>query len=624
MNVLVFVIPLLVAGLLVAGRETLRPGHPRDLRRLGPVLLGVAAVGVFALFLGVGSDGSNAPFLLLAAVPLAGVALLRARRGPVAVAERSWSTPIAAQPRAGGPGRPERPPARSVARALGQVEARELATSPWFGVGIGFCVLLFMLFGFVYAGDNNESWPEYVQLAPWLAHPLAGMAVLAGHRAVTRAARDGADELFESCPTEPMTRTAGFLIAAAVPVAALTVFLAALGVANAANSPHVYGPLGADSAADALAAVVLGAGGVVLGVALGRWVRFTLAPVVAVVGIGFATITINGLGDGEWNPLVPLATAPAVEGLSPIFQDRPTWWHLLWVTGLVVVVGVVAVARHRRDRVVAVAAVAAAVIVLAAGIGATRPISSGSAARIVDLIAGPEAHQECATTGGPVEVCVYGFGRELLDRVADRVRPIAAVLPPDQPTLILRQVYDADLDDLPPEVRLLLSEDDLIRPSDEVPLSFGEGIGNVLDDPGFRIAFVALGLPVESDPEGLATVIAGEARGVVALWVATRGQNADDAAVASTPADPAAADAFERGLLVMDDCTVPSVAWSAQDLAAARAVLALPETNVARVVTAGWERWSDPGTGTDELLAALGLPAVGPFDDVEARPGLGC
>jgi hypothetical protein len=66
------------------------------------------------------------------------------------------------------------------------------------------------------------------------------------------------------------------------------------------------------------------------------------------------------------------------------------------------------------------------------------------------------------------------------------------------------------------------------------------------------------------------------------------------------------------------------VVWSPQDRSAARTVLALPETQVARVVTDGWSRWSDPRTGTDELLAALGLPAVGPFDAVVAEAGEPC
>ena len=119
-------------------------------------------------------------------------------------------------------------------------------------------------------------------------------------------------------------------------------------------------------------------------------------------------------------------------------------------------------------------------------------------------------------------------------------------------------------------------------------------------------------------------MITGQARGVVALWLATRGADADAVRSASTSDYPGSADAFERGSLQTGMCSVPPVVWSAQDLAAARAVLALPETQVARVVTDGWPRWSDPRTGTDELLAALGLPAVGPFDAVVAQPGQPC
>ena len=113
-------------------------------------------------------------------------------------------------------------------------------------------------------------------------------------------------------------------------------------------------------------------------------------------------------------------------------------------------------------------------------------------------------------------------------------------------------------------------------------------------------------------------MVAGQARGVVAMWLATRA--ADGAALAhSASVDPWSAEAIDRRLPDSHECRVPPVVWSAQDLAAARAVLALPDTQVAPVVRDGWPRWSDPRTGTDELLAALGLRAVGPFDAIVAR-----
>jgi hypothetical protein len=111
---------------------------------------------------------------------------------------------------------------------------------------------------------------------------------------------------------------------------------------------------------------------------------------------------------------------------------------------------------------------------------------------------------------------------------------------------------------------------------------------------------------------------------VVALWLATRGLDPDAAAAASTAADPGSADAFARGSVEDDTCNAPAVVWSGQDLAAARAVIALPDEDVTRIVGDGWGRWIDPRVGTDELLAALGLDPVGPFDEVVARPGNSC
>ena len=392
----------------------------------------------------------------------------------------------------------------------------------------------------------------------------------------------------------------------------------------AVTSPGLHGPLGMDSAAVALGAVVLGAGGVALGVALGRWVRFALAPVVAVVAIGFASIALNAVGGRNWNPLVSLATAPSSEGPSPIFEDRHPGSHLLWLLALTVVVGATALARHRRDRPLALGAAVAAVVLLASGVAATRPLSAGSATHIAGLVAHPEAHQECRAAGGPVTVCAYPFHREILDRTVEQVGAVASALPAGISPLTVRQVYDRDPSGLPPEVRRLLTEADMVRPAGEIPLGFGEDIVDIFDSPSFDLALVAAGLPVEPDGELVPTVIAGEARGVVVLWLATRGHEAAVADGDLAGAEPTSADAFERGSLSTGMCSVPSVVWSAQDLAAARALVARPEAEVGRVIKDGWERWLDPRTGTDDLLAALDLPAVGPFDEVVARPGQPC
>lgn len=615
MIVVVLAVPVLVAALVYGGREAMRHRGTVDLRRLAPLTGGAALTLAFGALMvgGAGSDGATVWLFVAAAVVLATGTFVLARRGPAA-ADGRWTAPATeaasrtVDGRGGGVAS-----AAAVARALGRVEARELSRSPWFGVGVGFCVLLLALFGFVFAGEDTGTWDGQIQLSSWLALPLVGMVVLGVHRAVTRAARDRADELFETCPASPATRTAGFLLSSVLPMGVLGGFLVVLGFAVEASGADLYGPLGADSVADVAAAIVLGAGGVALGVALGRWVRFGLAPVVTVVAIGIAGIQLNTIGGTGWNRLVPLSTAPAVDGTPPMFTDRPVGWHLGWIVGLTAAVGVAAVARHRRDRSVVIAATVAMAVVLTSGVAATRPLPPAAAARIAAAVASPEADQECTVTG-PVEICVFAIYRGALSELTDRVAPVAAVLPADAGRITLRQVYDGALDELAPEVRRLLTKADLERPNREVSIRFE---GRLVEDAGSDLASRVLGLPVEPGDDLLPTVVAGEARGVVALWLATRGFDAE--ATADTIAD---AERWSNAQL--EDCEEPALVWSRQDLAAARAVLALPEDDVTRIVDDGWERWTDPRVGTDELLAALGLDAVGPFDEVVAQPGSSC
>jgi hypothetical protein len=144
----------------------------------------------------------------------------------------------------------------------------------------------------LYAGDNGEVWLETANMSPWFAHPLAGMSILAVHRAVTRPARDGTDELFESCPTEPVVRAVALLRTAVIPVAVFAVFLVCYGLALYLGSPALHGPVSPDALVVLVAGPVLLAGAVFLGVAVGSWVRFALAPVVVVVGVGLLALEL--------------------------------------------------------------------------------------------------------------------------------------------------------------------------------------------------------------------------------------------------------------------------------------------------------------------------------------------
>jgi len=572
----------------------------------------------------VGASITGSPSLVLMIVPVLLLALIWTLRGSGRpMPETGWSTVGVAEDPVVRNGSRGNGGALATAGALGRVEGGLLFWSPWFAIGIGFSALIVLMFAVLFPGENNQAWAELVQMSPWFVHPLVGMVVVASHRAVTRSVRDGTEEVFGVCPTRPDTRTIGHLVAAWVPLVVAAVFLATFAAALLVRAPGLHGGLTADNVGDVVGALLLCLGGAALGVALGRWIRFGLVPIVAVVGVAFLSTGISGIGGHGWNPFVQLSTAPTIEAPSPVFADRPVTAHALWIAALTGIVAVVAVLRHRRDRLLLMVGGGAVALALVAGIGATSEMPAASAARIADLVSRPEAHQDCADLTGRVEVCVFPLHAEYLDRVVADASPVAAALPAEVGRVTIRQVYGRSTEQLPPEVRrrLILPLDDRPR---EIPLKEFDELGTFT---GVRrdLAQFAVGLPTAPDDALMPMVAAGQARGVVALWLSVRGLERADQLRRTTVPNPDATDPFEQASLDgVGQCSVPSVVWSAQDLAAVRAMIDLDEEVVAAALESGWERWIDPTTGTDELLEAVGLPPAGPYDIIQPRPGEGC
>jgi hypothetical protein len=589
--------------------------------------LAVAAWAMVGLLALTGAAGQLGLLVLVPAVGVVGVVAHRWR--PDGGGDTAWSAPAPApQPAteagavvtvagagAGASGTPA-----AVARALGRVEARELLRSPWFGTGVGLTLVPFLALVLLWGGENGVSRYEFSLLAPWLVHPLVGMLVVAAHRSATRARRDRADELVESCPTAAATRTAGLLRAAWVGLVVPLGFLALYAAGLYLRSPDLWGAPGLDAVPVVLAAAALGAGGVALGAALGRWVPYVLAPVLAVIAVGMASLRIDAEGDPGWNRWAALATAPAVPDPDPGFFDLHPWSHLAWIAGLVVLVGAVAMLHDARDRrSIAIAAIAG-VLVVAAAATAVRPMSDGDAARLAAAVAAAPATQTCVEAAAGVEVCGYRRAREVLESFAGAIGPVVRALPVGATLPTVRQRFDGDLVDLPPEVRDLVPAGALDPGPGEIVVGFEQSAGE-LRAARMRVALTALGLPVEAGREGRPLVIAGQARGIVTFWLAARGLSADDARRLAS-VDPVAEPAgpFFDGYTWPGTCGLAPVVWSAPDLAAARLVLALPEADVARVVTDDFARWRDDATGTDELLAALDLPPGGPYPHLASRP----
>ncbi|MCZ7537100.1 MAG: hypothetical protein M5T61_15165 [Acidimicrobiia bacterium] len=563
--------------------------------------------------------------LLVVLVPVALIALLVARsRSGVSVSDVGSSTAAVSDAGVRTTADIRRASAAETVRGIGRVEGRLMFSSLWFAVGLAFCALIILAFAVAFADENNEPWAEFAQMAPWFVHPLAGMTVLASHRATTRSVRDGTEEVFGVCPTQPEVRTLGHLAASWLPVLVSAVFLVVFGLLLLVRSPGLHGPVTADSTGDVLGAMLLGVGSVALGVALGRWIRFALAPIVVVVAILFLSTGISGIGGRGWNPYVQLSTAPTIEAPSPVFADRPVWSHALWILALVLLVGLLAMLRHRRDRPILLGVGGAIVLAMVAAFGATREMPAASASAIADRVARPEAHQDCVDIAGRVDVCVFPFHAEYAGRIVADVTPVAWALPSAVGPMTIRQVYEGSIEQLPPEVRRRLPDRVAGRPPNEVPFSGFDELGN-FTGPRRDLALAAVGLPTRPDDELMPAVVAGEARGVVAVWLTVRGLDLDDQLRRARVPETSSDDPFENGSLDgVGECSTPSVVWSRQDLEAARAVIQVPDEVIEAALASDWARWTDPSTGTDELLAHLELAPVGPFDQVTPRPGEPC
>lgn len=601
--------------------------------------LGVVTVGTIAV-------GAQGPSLLVAA-PLAltglGWMLFRGLSGHAL--ELRWAstpraldvplsspTPPAATPRPTLPTGPPPATRRQVTAALARVEARLWLSSPWFGVGLGFCVLLALLFGWVFTADTDGldgSWRDWFVLLPIMAHPLVGMVVIGAHHAVTRGRRSGADELFATCPVDDASRTVAHLRSSWVPALTMAAFVVAATASVARNSPDVYGPIDGRALADTLTALALVVGGVGLGVALGRWAPWTLAPVVAVPALAPLILGLGALGEPHWSNLRQLSTWPRFPDHDLLFTAPRVWWHLLWIVGLAAVTSAIAFAHARRDRPVVIVAAALAVATMVAGVAQSLPLSGDDAARLASLVAEPHRHQTCRSDRG-AEVCAYRGYEDYLDRALAHAAPVVAAVPTDIGPVTFRQGFDGDVSVLGPEVGRELERlaSNGAAPADHLPLGYStteEGMVAVR----MTAALHAVGLPVRATPPGVPLVIAGQARGVVALWLAARGlpfeealrlaqhhYNPDDDTDDRTPT------ALDLGMAWPDPCISgpPPVAWSAQDLAAARALLALPDERVHRLLQARWDQLTDPATATDQLLVVAGLEPIGPPDHVDALP----
>ncbi len=510
--------------------------------------------------------------------------------------------------------------APAVARSLGRSEARFLFRSAAILQGIVFCALT-IFFLYIVFNEDAQRLATHLVIFPIMAYPLAGMALIASHRAVLRGRRDGAEEIFAATPTSTTTRTLGHSVAAWVPVAIAALFWWVVVVAARSAT---YGSIDAALVVDGLTGLALVLGATWLGVLLARLVPYAIAPIIALLVILFASTAIGGIGEKVWSPLRQLSTWPRYPNHDLLFTARPVFAHLVYIVGLACGCLVLAVAVSTRTRAVLGFGNMALALALGGGLAATRPMTEADALRLAALVAHPIAHQECRDSGR-IRACAYPDSVEMLDPWIPAAHAALAGVPTTTALrrFVVSQRLPADsIDDLDPAIRRVLGPPFATRPfawTDDGAFHTAFEAGRA-DTAAVRIAagLWATGSPLEVRAEGRSCVIAGQARGVLALWVAYHDLPKADGferAQAAVPDDHDSSDldpALAAGSAWPKSASIAApVVWSAPDLIAARRLLAQPHDRIRDALWADWRRFSNPATTTDEMLSTLGLATVG-------------
>jgi hypothetical protein len=299
--------------------------------------------------------------------------------------------------------------------ALARKEGHRLVRHPIFVVGVLLSVAAFEFATWLEAPVLHRD--DVLTSGSLLA--LAGATFLAANLGALRTRRLGTEELFGSTPTDPAARTLGHVLSLAwAGAAALLVALVEIGTLLP------FDPAGVPSAFELFVGPAIVALFGVLGVLAARWLPSVAVAPVALVALGgiqlYLLTQLPGGGDHQsrtrWlAPWVPLSAGGLGTDPPPELVIRPTGWHLLYLLGLAVTFGAMALARHElRPRRIAAMAAGLAVVILAGAVQ-TRPPDPARQEKILQLALRPEAFQVCETRAG-VQYCAYPAYTPWIDR----------------------------------------------------------------------------------------------------------------------------------------------------------------------------------------------------------------
>ena len=249
-----------------------------------------------------------------------------------------------------------RPPAsaspRALVRTLGVLEAKRFARHPLFLLGVALTVVATV--GIV-RSDPVDIGLMGQPIVPAMTLGVFGLIV------ADRVTRSTAPLLHElgGTPVPERTRTAALAVACLVPAAAASVWTVFMLTYFWANRPVPQAwwydtlPTGDIVSFYVAATVVAAYGGSILGVVIGRWVRWSGAPLVAAVLLVAVTIPGSGIVEGfrPYRQIMPWTVWYGGDngaGADYYFPGSPRWW--LAYTVCLCVLGVLGALLHDRGQ----------------------------------------------------------------------------------------------------------------------------------------------------------------------------------------------------------------------------------------------------------------------------------
>ncbi|MEA3214328.1 MAG: hypothetical protein QOJ19_484, partial [Acidimicrobiia bacterium] len=318
----------------------------------------------------------------------------------------------------------------AVVPPLARADLRAVLRHPAFVAGAVLTPVMLLAATNDAATGPSATWREISSQIALALVPFAWLTIVAVNLVALRPRRTGADELLASLPAPQPVRSTS-LLATAVGPAAVAAALAAGWIALTTTRHDVRGAPGWSEIA---VGILIVAGGVMVGVAVARWLPNAVFGVIAAVATAvlqarFLDVTTWPWNRAEGDPLRFLAFIADLTGVDvPALELRPAGWHLLYLVGLILVMAGVALARDGLRRPIAGLLAGAVLLVAAGGWMQTRPPSATRQAQMVAYLTDPASQQTCERSAG-ARYCAYPEFTSAIAGWRERVETTLGVLP---------------------------------------------------------------------------------------------------------------------------------------------------------------------------------------------------